>query len=302
MPEIILHQYGLSPFSEKIRRIFAYKGLTWRGVEQPLMAPKPALTPLTGGYRRIPVLQIGADIYCDTWLIARVIERLFPSPSCIPAAASGNMALLEDWADHRFFMQAVPPVLVDLLPALPPEFLHDRSAMSPGFSQPVIEAAAPHALAQTLQSLDRLEEQLRTTPFLLGDQFSLADAACFHCVWFLKNSPRVFAAVQARAGVAGWVRRIEEFAADTTQLMTTADALAIATAATPQDVSEGCVADPELKAGQTVTVIADDYGKESTTGRLVQLSAQAITVLRADPQVGEVAVHYPRAGYRVNIS
>ncbi len=302
MPEIILHQYGLSPFSEKIRRIFAYKGLTWRSVEQPLMAPKPELTPLTGGYRRIPVLQIGADIYCDTWLIARVIERLFPTPSCIPAAARGSMALIEDWADHRFFMQAVPPVLVDLLPALPPEFLHDRSAMSSGFSQPVIEAAAPQALTQTIQSLDRLEEQLQSTSYLLGDQFSLADAACFHCVWFLKNSPRVFAAVQARAGVAAWLRRIEEFANDTMLPMTTADALAIAAAATPQDVSGGCIADFELKAGQAVVVLADDYGKESTTGRLVQLSANTLTVLREDPQLGEVAVHYPRAGYRVNLA
>lgn len=302
MSEIILHQYGLSPFSEKIRRIFAYKGLTWRGIEQPLMAPKPALTPLTGGYRRIPVLQIGADIYCDTWLIAREIERRFPTPSCIPAAASGNMALLEDWADHRFFMQVVPVVLVDLLPALPPEFLHDRAAMSAGFSQAAIETAAPHALVQTLQSLDRLEDQLRATSYLLGDQFSLADAACFHCVWFLKNSPRVFAAAEARTAVAAWVKRIEDFAADTMQPMTTAEGLAIATAATPQDIHNNCVADSELHAGQSVTIIADDYGKESTAGRLVRLSADTLTVLREDPQLGEVAIHYPRAGYRVNVT
>ena len=66
MEEIILHHYDVSPFSEKIRKILALKKLSWRGVEQPIIAPKPKLTPLTGGYRKIPVLQIGADVYCDT--------------------------------------------------------------------------------------------------------------------------------------------------------------------------------------------------------------------------------------------
>ena len=28
--------------------------------------PKPNLTALTGGYRKTPVLQIGADIYCNS--------------------------------------------------------------------------------------------------------------------------------------------------------------------------------------------------------------------------------------------
>src|SRR5689334_19212590 len=36
--------------------------------------PRPELMPMTGGYRRTPVLQIGADIYCDTQLILRVLK------------------------------------------------------------------------------------------------------------------------------------------------------------------------------------------------------------------------------------
>ncbi|HVM96167.1 MAG TPA: glutathione S-transferase N-terminal domain-containing protein, partial [Candidatus Acidoferrales bacterium] len=85
MSDLILHHYDTSPFSEKIKKILAYKNLSWRAVEQPTIMPKPHLLPLTGGYRRIPVLQIGADIYCDTQLIARVIERVQPQPSIFPA-------------------------------------------------------------------------------------------------------------------------------------------------------------------------------------------------------------------------
>ena len=59
----ILHHYERSNFSEKARLLLAVKGLSWRSVEVPSTAPKPDFTPLTGGHRRTPALQIGADIY-----------------------------------------------------------------------------------------------------------------------------------------------------------------------------------------------------------------------------------------------
>src|ERR1043166_10163486 len=90
MNELILHHYDTSPFSEKIKKILAYKNLAWRAVEQPTIMPKPMLVPLTGGYRRIPVLQIGADVYCDTQLIARVLERLHPRPTMYPDGGRGT--------------------------------------------------------------------------------------------------------------------------------------------------------------------------------------------------------------------
>ena len=76
MPEIILHHYPMSPFAEKVRLILGFKGLHWSSVHIPNIMPKPDLTALTGGYRKTPVLQIGADIYCDTALIADVIAGL----------------------------------------------------------------------------------------------------------------------------------------------------------------------------------------------------------------------------------
>ena len=78
MQEIIFHHYVASPFSEKIRVVLGMKGLAWRSVEIPNMMPKPDLMPLTGGYRKTPVMQFGADIYCDTQIIIRELERRFP--------------------------------------------------------------------------------------------------------------------------------------------------------------------------------------------------------------------------------
>src|SRR5882724_3823937 len=127
MTEIILHHYPLSHFSEKVRRILAYKKLAWRSVEQPMMMPKAELTALTGGYRRLPVLQIGADVYCDTSCIARRLERLRPEPACLPATQRALAAVIEEWADHRFASQIALPVIVEMMPSLPPEILFDRA-------------------------------------------------------------------------------------------------------------------------------------------------------------------------------
>jgi glutathione S-transferase len=298
MAEVVLHHYPLSPFSEKIRRVLAYKEIPWRAVEQPIMAPKPDLTPLTGGYRRIPVLQIGADIYCDTALMVRVLERLYPARQTLPPTLAGAASVIEDWADHRLFMQTVPPTVVRLIDQLPPEFFADRAAMTPAFTRESLIASAPHALAQTLISLDRLDRQLQHSPFVLGDAFTVADAACFHPVWFMQHGGDLFSAVRERAGLSAWFDRVTAFGAGKVSALSAADALTIAREATPADIAGGCAAECGFSAGTTVSIVPDDYGLEETVGQIVRVDADELVVLRTDPVVGEVAVHYPRAGYR----
>src|SRR6201992_2048670 len=100
--EIILHHYPTSPFSEKVRVAFGIKQLSWRSVEQPVIMPKPDLIPLTGGYRKIPVMQIGADIYCDSQIILRELERRFPTPSLAPGNKGAGYAL-GFWAARQLF-------------------------------------------------------------------------------------------------------------------------------------------------------------------------------------------------------
>ena len=94
MSDMILHHYPTSPFSEKVRVAFGIKGLTWKSVIIPSFLPEPNIMPLTGGYRKTPVLQIGADIYCDTQLILREIERRAPEPTLYPSQTCG---LAEAW-------------------------------------------------------------------------------------------------------------------------------------------------------------------------------------------------------------
>ena len=300
MSDIILHHYELSPFSEKIRRILAYKKLPWSAVEQPVMMPKPDLLPLTGGNRRIPAMQIGADVYCDTALIARRLEQLHPAPTILPPALAGAIAAIEDWADHRLFMFAVPPTLVGLFDVLPDGFVEDRKAMSPGFSREALEGAAPHALSQALQQFDELDRQLNHTPYLLGDTFTLADAAVYHPLRFMQNNPDLVGDIDARPALAAWANRIADFGAGEVTDMSAADALATAREAEPTDVAGASVPDAPVAPGTVVDVVADDYGPEKSRGRVVRYLENEIVILREDESLGEIAVHFPRAGYLVS--
>lgn len=172
--------------------------------------------------------------------------------------------------------------------------------MSPTLSKDAIVKAAPHALSQALISLDRLDGQLRDRPFLLGNTFSLADAACFYPVWLLKNSDKLFAAVTARPALAAWFARIEGFGPGNVQPMAAAEALAIARESEPTDVAGGERATVEgLALGDMVTITADDYGVEESRGTVVRLASDEITIRRQDPALGAIAVHFPRAGYRI---
>src|SRR5215212_789738 len=126
MPELILHHYASSPFSEKIRLILGYKGLRWKSVLIPMIMPKPDVIALTGGYRKTPIMQIGADIYCDTALIADVLEELHPTPTLYHEDVGAQARVLAQWADSTLFWTTIPYVFQPagmqmLFAGVPPE-------------------------------------------------------------------------------------------------------------------------------------------------------------------------------------
>ena len=51
--------------------------------------------------------------------------------------------------------------------------------------------------------------------------------------------------------------------------------------------------------GQRVTVTPDDTGRDPVAGELIASGVDEITIKRNDPAVGEVSVHFPRAGFAV---
>jgi hypothetical protein len=218
----------------------------------------------------------------------------------LSAGQAGLIGIIEDWADRRLFFQCVPPVIVALYDQLPPGFLDDRAQMSPALTKDGLFKAAPQAWAQARLSLDRLDAQLSGKAYLLGEHFTLADAACYNPVWFLKNDPTLFGDAMARPALAAWFRRIESLPDAIITTMTAVEALATARDAQPLAMpGASLVAALDYQLGDEVAVVADDYGSEQTSGRVTAIAADSITIERQDHALGAVAVHFPRTGYRV---
>jgi glutathione S-transferase len=301
VPEVILHQYVNSPFSEKIRKILAYKKIAWRAVEQPVIMPKPKLVPLTGGYRRIPVLQIGADVWCDTGIIIRKLEELHPEPSIYPRGMEAACNAVNMWADRRIFWSTTPVIFEKLAAVVPKEFIEDRSKMMQGADFAQIGKTAPDALNQLRAFLQLLDNSLASQPYILGDRFTLADAACFHPVWFLRAEPTAFSHAQKFPNLMRWFERIDAMGYGAMTPMDPDEALKIAKAANPAAQPSSDPADPNgVKPGARIAVTPDDYAFDPVVGTVVLSTIQEIAIEREDPAVGRVVNHFPKIGFRIS--
>lgn len=309
MPELILHHYPTSPFAEKARLMLGFKQLSWRSVTIPALMPKPDLTALTGGYRRTPVLQIGADVYCDTALIARRLEAEKATPALLPEGLEFTASILAQWADSQLFLHAVSLVLQ-------PESLALRFAQAPAelvqaFNKDrallfgngaVTRVPLEQAKSQWPVLMARLQQQLarQEGAFLLGAAPCLADFAVAHCLWFLKATPVTAPLVNDYPEVAAWLGRVLGVGHGSHSPLSAGEALAMARAATPAALPEQPFSDANgLRAGQRVTICAADYGADPVEGELLFAGLEQLILRREDARAGVVHVHFPRIGYRI---
>lgn len=302
MAELILHHFDYSPFAEKVRVMLGLKGLAWRSVQIPMVMPKPDLTALTGGYRKTPVLQIGADVYCDTRLIAVELERRHPTPTLFPDGNRGLSLALSAWSDRAFFEPGAGLSMGLNKRGLPDEIIRDRKAFFNFMDFDVLEAEIPHLHSQLRAHADLLEQQLADgRAYLLGSTPGLADVNAYFPVWMARGNIPIAAEIFAPyALLAHWEARMRALGHGTRGEIEAAEAHAIARAAQPEPGRGVDPADPlGLRVGERVHVAPDDYGKDPVSGELVTLQLHEVAVRRTDPKAGTVVVHFPRIGYRV---
>jgi glutathione S-transferase len=301
MPELILHHFDWSPFAEKARLALGLKGLAWRSVQIPMILPRPDLMPLTGGYRKTPTLQIGADVYCDTRLIACELERRFPSPTLFPDGDRGLALALSHWSDTALFEPGAG-LSMGMNKEVPEAVVADRKAFFNFMNFDRLEADTPHLLSQLRSNADLLEQQLADgREFLLGERPGWADITGYFPVWMTRTFIPVAAELlRPFARLAAWEDRVRAIGHGTRTELDSQAALDIARASTPAPGRGVDPADPlQLRAGERVNVSPDDYGKVPVVGELVTLELHEVGVRRDDPRVGAVVTHFPRIGYRV---
>lgn len=307
---IFLHHYDASLFSEKVRVMLGYLELPWQSVTISSVMPRPLLMPLTGGYRRTPVLQIDANVYCDTAIIARALARHAGDATLFAAGFAANR--VAEWADSQLFRvavalnfrpEAIGPMMQSLSDTQIVAFQKDRAELSKGGSIVTYDAAAAFAfLSAYLDDLEATLQRAETT-FLFGDAPTVADFAVYHCLWFLRNNSVNRALLEQHSSTLGWYARIEAFGHGTRTLATGEAALAAATAAQPVlPTLAGAARFAELlglSLGKEVAVTPVDYGRIPVRGRLVAANSDELVIERETPETGRIFTHFPTAGFEI---
>lgn len=308
MADIILHHYDISPFAEKIRAVLGYKGLAWRSVDIPRIMPKPDLMALTGGYRRTPVMQVGADLYCDTALIVRVLERLHPTPTLYPYGDTLAIEAMARWADGPLFNVTVPLAfqgegMKQFFPGASPAdlevFRNDRAAMRQGGT--VRRGPLPECKANFAYLVPRLEAQFADgRAYLFGSSPCVADFSAYHTLWPIRIVPAFAGFLDPYPQVVKWIDRMIRIGHGKPKVMTSAQALEAAKSSRPAVIGNATVLETDgIKLGETVEVLPVDYALDPVRGALLDCSSAEIAVRRDDPRAGTVVVHFPRFGFQL---
>ncbi|MGE4243051.1 glutathione S-transferase family protein [Ramlibacter sp.] len=307
--DLIFHHYANSPFSEKIRLIFGYKQLAWKSVIVPNILPKPDVLALTGGYRKTPVLQIGADVYCDTALICDVLEHLRPEPTLYPPHLKGVCRIFAQWADNTLFWAAMgynfqPKGAAQVFAHAPPDaaklFAEDRKSMM----AQLVRLRPGDATSAYRSYLRRIANMVDEHDYLFGAQPCVADFAACHSIWFTQTQVPVMADIlNATPSVGEWLQRMMSLGHGTMAQFDSAGAIAAAKAAEPQPPGANYLVDSAFQddhgipLGARVAVGGESFGPEPTEGTLIAATRTHYTLLREDDRTGAVHVHFPRLGY-----
>jgi glutathione S-transferase len=298
MPDLILHHYPASPLSEKIRVILGLKKLSWCSVEIPNLPPKPDVMPLTAGYRRTPIMQIGADVFCDSQRILSELECRKPSK----ANNTGLVQIINRWCDDLFH----PVVKVAITASsneLPNEFLEDRRKLFLNDYSDIESAKAriPYYTEQVRAQLAQAEISLKEqNGFLISSSASIADASLFALTWFIrrrwKNGAKF---LEGFPNICRWEESIKSIGHGTPSDMASEKALDIAKE-TETTFKAQIDADDihSLSTGDRVSITPKaNTGEKGVRGNVHIAEKNRISVLHKNDRVGTICIHFPKIGY-----
>lgn len=302
----IFHHYPQSPIAEKIRITFGIMGMEWQSVQIPRIPPKPLLMPLTGGYRRTPVLQLGADIFCDSQAIA---WQLGLQNSNAPAYQLSNKSLeliLGSFGEAILFSLSVRVVLTTSMGKAPEEFIKDRGSLyfEPGWTVEEMKNSLPSILLQLQAAFDLINHHLlENGPFINGDIPTYSDAVVQHCVWFLCGRweggidfIKPFDAVcKQREAIASLGHGISHD-------ISAEQALETATKNIPNaPMGINCKFTGGLRRGQRVKIRPNGRTSDpDVIGALRYLDETVIIIDYEHEETGQVAIHFPVLGYQIS--
>ena len=300
---IILHQYDISPFSQKAQKMLALKGLSWTSVEMPMIAPKPDVEALTGGYRGTPVLQMGADVFVDNWMIARALDDAAPGAPAINARGPLSDGALYAWGE-RLFTPLLHSALAAYQSQWDADFLADRKRVFPDVDFDTLAVGDPDRHSQVRAYLGAVEAELALRgDYLGGEHADSWDIHVWGMVWMIHSAlPDLVPIVEGYSGVVAWYERMVALGTGARTDAEIAFAWEALKAAEPRALPATPAGEP-LKAwlGQSVQVSAGSADRGGAWGRLLAIDHEQV-VLAVTPLEGvDAQVWFPRFGYHLSL-
>ena len=222
---ITLHQFQVSPFCDKVRRILHWKRLEYRIQEVPLVRARAIRRINPAG--KLPCLEHDGGFVADSTDIAYYLEEKFPKPPILPRdpVLRGLCHVLDDWADESLYfyemrlrftlphnarrwipelVHADPGLLKALAPRVIPGMMRRLTR-----KQGVGRKSLPQVLADVERQVDALAGLLGDREWLVGDALSLADlsvCAQMRCIRGAEEGARI---IEGRPTVGTWLERVE---------------------------------------------------------------------------------------------
>jgi glutathione S-transferase len=297
---MILYHYATSPYCEKVRAMLGYAGLYWESVTVREMPPRPELYRLAGGYRRVPVAQMGADIFCDTKTITAEIARMSGKPELSLETCDPEVRAYANRAESEFILACLGSTfgkkmvtkMLKMYSVL--EFFRltwDRIDMVRKSSLQM--PSGKQAKAMVREHLAKMEKRLGGS-FLFGEEPTIADFAAYHGTWYIRDLAELDL-IDDYPAVIAWVDRIQAFGHGTRSELSAERAMDIATEEEPRPLP--AETQDEEWIGQPVSIAPSDYWKEPVTGVLVASSAHRWVLERRLTASSNVNVHFPKQGF-----
>lgn len=225
---IELYHFGVSTCSQKVRLVFAEKGIDFVSHEVDLIAGQqhdPEYVKLNPKHV-VPTVVHDGHAVLESSLIIQYLDDAFPDPPMRPADAIGRYEV-DRWikrvdealhpaapivtfaiGPRRMLMQQPAEVREANIAAMPSARARElrRSVLEHGVAAPEFAGA----LAVFLDTLDEMERALASGAWISGERFGLADATLLPYVLRLEHlamDPVLDASVRPR--VADWFARVK---------------------------------------------------------------------------------------------
>ncbi len=221
--KIVLHQWEMSPFCNKVRRVLKAKGLAFDVVNyNGLLAPRAAKLSRVG---TLPVMDHGDERVPDSAAIVRFLEAKHPAPALIPADAEARASahVWEDWAAQSLYFFEI--YFRMLVPAARERALDLITKGRPGYEKPIVRAVLKRRYPAKLKAqglgrlppeeverqwfahVDALDAILANRRWLAGDALSIGDISVAAQIDEVLRTSDLAPKIRERKLVMAWLER-----------------------------------------------------------------------------------------------